>query len=122
MTLSSRLQTSEVSQTSDFRSLADFGSLKSSSHHNKQAAWWYRRDRCVKHTHRTFELRMILSGFAWKSQPHRRCGKPAGPFQLGGKLPFDKLRANEKACPFALSLSKGEFAPQLKNAPASRVD
>jgi hypothetical protein len=31
-----------------------------------------------------------------------------------GKLPFDKLRANEKACPFALSLSKGKFAPKLK--------
>jgi hypothetical protein len=35
-------------------------------------------------------------------------------FKWGGKLPFDKLRANEKACPFALSLSKGEFAPKLK--------
>jgi hypothetical protein len=41
-------------------------------------------------------------------------GALAGPFQVGGKLPFDKLRANEKACPFALSLSKGEFAPKLK--------
>jgi hypothetical protein len=44
-----------------------------------------------------------------------------GPFQLGGKLPFDKLRANEEACPFALSRepverSKGEFAPNLKYA------
>jgi hypothetical protein len=39
-----------------------------------------------------------------------------GPFQFGGKLPFDKLRANEKACPFALSLSKGEFAPNLNYA------
>jgi hypothetical protein len=29
-------------------------------------------------------------------------------------LPFDKLRANEQAFPFALSLSKGEFAPKLK--------
>jgi hypothetical protein len=28
-----------------------------------------------------------------------------------GKLPFDRLRANGKACPFALSLSKGELAP-----------
>jgi hypothetical protein len=35
-------------------------------------------------------------------------------FQVGGKLPFDKLRANEKTCPFALSLSKGTFAPKLK--------
>jgi hypothetical protein len=34
-----------------------------------------------------------------------------GPFQLGGKLPFDKLRANGQAFSFALSLSKGEFAP-----------
>jgi hypothetical protein len=40
-----------------------------------------------------------------------------GVFQNGGKLPFDKLRANEKACPFALSLSKGKFAPKLKWAP-----
>jgi hypothetical protein len=38
----------------------------------------------------------------------------AGAFQVAGKLPFDKLRANGKAYPFALSLSKGEFAPKLK--------
>jgi hypothetical protein len=37
-----------------------------------------------------------------------------GPFQVGGKLPFDKLRANGKAFSFALSLSKGKFAPKLK--------
>jgi hypothetical protein len=37
-----------------------------------------------------------------------------GVFHVGGKLPFDKLRANEKACPFALSLSKGKFTPKLK--------
>jgi hypothetical protein len=45
-----------------------------------------------------------------------------GPFQLGGKLPFDKLRANGQAFSFALSRepverSKGEFAPKLKYAP-----
>jgi hypothetical protein len=39
-----------------------------------------------------------------------------GPFQVGGKLPFDKLRANGQAFSFALSLSKGEFAPNLKYA------
>ncbi len=33
-----------------------------------------------------------------------------------GKLPFDELRANEKACPFALSSSKGEFVTNLKCA------
>ncbi len=45
------------------------------------------------------------------------------PFQVGGKLPFDKLRANGKACPFALSLSKGEFAPKPKwtRCPQARV-
>jgi hypothetical protein len=32
-------------------------------------------------------------------------------FSLGANLPFDKLRANEKAFPFALSLSKGSFPP-----------
>jgi hypothetical protein len=30
-------------------------------------------------------------------------------FQIGGKLPFDKLRANGQAFSFALSLSKGKF-------------
>jgi hypothetical protein len=40
-----------------------------------------------------------------------------GPFQLGGKLPFDKLRANEKACPFALSLSKGKFRANEEACP-----
>ncbi len=34
-----------------------------------------------------------------------------GVFQIGGKLPFDKLRANGQAYSFALSLSKGKFAP-----------
>jgi hypothetical protein len=32
-------------------------------------------------------------------------------FSWGANSPFDKLRANEKACPFALSLSKGSFPP-----------
>jgi hypothetical protein len=41
-------------------------------------------------------------------------GIAMGPFQVGGKLPFDKLRANGQAFPFALSLSKGKFAPKLK--------
>jgi hypothetical protein len=35
-------------------------------------------------------------------------------FKLGENLPFDKLRANGQAFPFALSLSKGKFAPKLK--------
>jgi hypothetical protein len=39
-----------------------------------------------------------------------------GVFQIGGKLPFDKLRANGQAFTFALSLSKGKFAPKLKSA------
>ncbi len=43
-----------------------------------------------------------------------RSRSQSGPFQLGGKLPFDKLRANGQAFSFALSLSKGEFAPKLK--------
>jgi hypothetical protein len=34
-----------------------------------------------------------------------------------GKLPFDELRANEKACPFALSSSKGEFRANEKACP-----
>jgi hypothetical protein len=37
--------------------------------------------------------------------------------QVGGKPPFDKLRANGQAFSFALSLSKGEFAPKLKWTP-----
>ncbi len=37
--------------------------------------------------------------------PSTRC------FVKGANSPFDKLRANEKACPFALSLSKGSFPP-----------
>jgi hypothetical protein len=45
--------------------------------------------------------------------------KSGGCISSWGKLPFDKLRANEKACPFALSRepverSKGELAPKLK--------
>jgi hypothetical protein len=40
-----------------------------------------------------------------------------GPFQVGGKLPFDKLRANGQACSFALSLSKGKCVPKLKYDP-----
>jgi hypothetical protein len=44
-----------------------------------------------------------------------------GVLQVGGKLPFDKLRANGQAFPFALSRepverSKGKFAPKLKYA------
>jgi hypothetical protein len=31
------------------------------------------------------------------------------------------LRANGQAFSFALSLSKGEFAPKLKNAPADTI-
>jgi hypothetical protein len=46
----------------------------------------------------------------------------AGPFQVGEKLPFDKLRANGQAFPFALSLSKGEFAPNLKIRTCDRAD
>jgi hypothetical protein len=42
-----------------------------------------------------------------------------GVFQVGGKLPFDKLRANGQAFSFALSLSKGKFAPKLKYAPTA---
>jgi hypothetical protein len=47
--------------------------------------------------------------------------RAAGAFQAGGKLPFDRspgsrLGTNEKACPFALSLSKGKFAPNPKYA------
>jgi hypothetical protein len=50
------------------------------------------------------------------------CLTHTGAIQVGGKLPFDKLRANEKACPFALSRepverSKGKFAPKLKRPP-----
>jgi hypothetical protein len=40
-------------------------------------------------------------------------------FRLGANSPFDKLRANEKACLFALSLSKGEFTPQTDMNPRS---
>jgi hypothetical protein len=43
-------------------------------------------------------------------------GTFSGLFQVGGKLPFDKLRANGQAFSFALSLSKGKFAPKLKYA------
>jgi hypothetical protein len=32
-------------------------------------------------------------------------------FSLGANSPFDKLRANGQAFPFALSLSKGSFPP-----------
>jgi hypothetical protein len=42
-----------------------------------------------------------------KSETICRCGAC---FSLGANLPFDKLRANEKAYPFALSLSKGRFS------------
>jgi hypothetical protein len=34
---------------------------------------------------------------------------PKAYFSLGANLPFDKLRANGQAFPFALSLSKGKF-------------
>jgi hypothetical protein len=40
-----------------------------------------------------------------------------GPFQVWGRLPFDKLRANGQAFSFALSLSKGEFAPKTEMDP-----
>jgi hypothetical protein len=65
--------------------------------------------------HRTPNFRANSRQFAVKHEfaVHHR----AGVFQVGGKLPFDKLRANEKAYPFALSLSKGKFAPKLKYAP-----
>jgi hypothetical protein len=67
-----------------------------------------------------------LRGFAWSDSNLAEWGAS----QVGGKLPFDKLRANRqalpfalpfdklrangRALPFALSLSKGEFAPSLK--------
>lgn len=41
---------------------------------------------------------------------------PMGAFQVEGRLAFDKPRANEKACPFALGLSEGKFTPKLKYA------
>jgi hypothetical protein len=64
---------------------------------------------------------------------------PYGCVSNWGKLPFDKLRANETTCPFARSLSKGKFranettcpfarslskgkfAPKLENAPPYAV-
>jgi hypothetical protein len=48
-----------------------------------------------------------------------QCPAAVGVFQVEGKLPFDKLRANGQAFSFALSRepgerSKGKFAPKLK--------
>ncbi len=42
-------------------------------------------------------------------------------FGFGANSPFDKLRANGKARPFALSLSKGEFAPKPKWTPCAHT-
>jgi hypothetical protein len=49
-----------------------------------------------------------------------RPGQLGGVLQVGGKQPFDKLRANGQAFSFALSLSKGKFAPEPKYAQLGR--
>jgi hypothetical protein len=51
---------------------------------------------------------------------HATEGRVILTFQVVGKLPFDKLRANGQAFSFALSRepierSKGKFAPNLKH-------
>jgi hypothetical protein len=43
-------------------------------------------------------------------------------FSLGANLPFDKLRANEQAFPFALSLSKGSYHSQRATGRGERGD
>jgi hypothetical protein len=48
------------------------------------------------------------------------CREKRGSISTWGKPPFDKLRANGQAFSFALSLSKGKFAPNLKYARETR--